>query len=165
LSRRLLIPLVTVIAVLGVSVGLATAFVSGPHIKAEGTETFERNALIQSTFRWSPELVQVPSGGTIKFSSETLGGDPHTISVVRQGERPSTVEEVFNCTICNTIFNKLDGNTVYDPGNDGLNAPLDTWLLFTGQKLTLTVSAPAGTKLYFMCAIHPWMQGIIDVTS
>ncbi|MGI8421234.1 MAG: cupredoxin domain-containing protein [Gaiellaceae bacterium] len=25
------------------------------------------------------------------------------------------------------------------------------------------VSAPAGTTLYFLCAVHPWMQGKIIV--
>jgi hypothetical protein len=29
---------------------------------------------------------------------------------------------------------------------------------------TVVVSAPPGTRLYFMCAIHPWMQGKIVVT-
>jgi len=27
------------------------------------------------------------------------------------------------------------------------------------------VTAPAGTTLFYICAIHPWMQGIINVTS
>ena len=29
---------------------------------------------------------------------------------------------------------------------------------------TVVISAPAGTTLYYMCAIHPWMQGKIVVT-
>ena len=29
---------------------------------------------------------------------------------------------------------------------------------------TVVVSAPAGTTLYYVCAIHPWMQGEIKVT-
>ena len=33
-----------------------------------------------------------------------------------------------------------------------------------GESIDLTVTAPAGTKLYFMCLIHPWMQAELDVT-
>jgi plastocyanin len=29
---------------------------------------------------------------------------------------------------------------------------------------SVVISAPAGTTLYYMCAIHPWMQGKIVVT-
>ena len=32
-----------------------------------------------------------------------------------------------------------------------------------GESIDLTVTAPAGTKLYFMCLIHPWMQAEVDV--
>jgi hypothetical protein len=41
----------------------------------------------------------------------------------------------------------------------------DSW--FTGEKpgtsFAQPVSAAAGTTIYFMCAIHPWMQGSIEV--
>ena len=33
-----------------------------------------------------------------------------------------------------------------------------------GESINLKVTAPAGTKLYFMCLIHPWMQAEVDVT-
>jgi hypothetical protein len=28
----------------------------------------------------------------------------------------------------------------------------------------IKVTAPAGTTLYFMCAVHPWMQAKLVVT-
>jgi len=31
------------------------------------------------------------------------------------------------------------------------------------SKTTVVISAPAGTTLYYMCAVHPWMQGKIVV--
>jgi hypothetical protein len=41
----------------------------------------------------------------------------------------------------------------------------DSW--FSGEKpggtVEQVVTAKAGTTLYFMCAIHPWMQGSIKV--
>ena len=33
-----------------------------------------------------------------------------------------------------------------------------------GESIDLPVTAPAGTKLWMMCLIHPWMQAEIDVT-
>ena len=33
-----------------------------------------------------------------------------------------------------------------------------------GESIDLRVTAPAGTKLYFICVIHPWMQAEVDVT-
>ena len=32
------------------------------------------------------------------------------------------------------------------------------------QPVAMKVTAPAGTKLYFICLIHPWMQAEVDVT-
>lgn len=34
-----------------------------------------------------------------------------------------------------------------------------------GQMITMTVNAPAGTVLHFLCGVHPWMQGAIVVTG
>jgi hypothetical protein len=31
------------------------------------------------------------------------------------------------------------------------------------KSITIKVTAPAGTTLYFLCAVHPWMQGKIEV--
>jgi hypothetical protein len=40
-------------------------------------------------------------------------------------------------------------------------------LLFGGeldsQSISARVTAPAGTTLYYLCALHPWMQGSIKV--
>ena len=56
----------------------------------------------------------------------------------------------------------------------GLSAPGDSLLLCPNpnpqQKscgkgsVSWIVSAPAGSTLYFFCAIHAWMQGVIHVT-
>lgn len=41
----------------------------------------------------------------------------------------------------------------------------DSVLLLPGSTFTLTVTAPAGTHLHFMCVFHPWMQGEIIVDA
>ena len=45
------------------------------------------------------------------------------------------------------------------PGDSGVTGPGKK-----GESIDLTVTAPPGTKLYFMCLIHPWMQAQVDVT-
>jgi hypothetical protein len=47
-------------------------------------------------------------------------------------------------------------------GGAGLDARLDTMLIGDASSLTVPVTAP-GTTLHFMCVIHPWMQGTINV--
>ena len=48
-------------------------------------------------------------------------------------------------------------------GGAGLDARLDTMLIGDASSLTVPVTAPPGTTLHFMCVIHPWMQGTINV--
>jgi hypothetical protein len=43
--------------------------------------------------------------------------------------------------------------------------PGDSLLILPGKGLTAPVTAPAGTTLWYMCTVHPWMQGSIVVTS
>jgi len=47
----------------------------------------------------------------------------------------------------------------------GLSAPYDTLLIGNKGSITEPVTAKAGTTLYFMCVIHPWMQGVISVEA
>jgi hypothetical protein len=32
------------------------------------------------------------------------------------------------------------------------------------RSISIKVTAPAGTTLHFICAVHPWMQGTLKVT-
>jgi hypothetical protein len=34
-------------------------------------------------------------------------------------------------------------------------------LFFTGESISARISAPVGSTLLYLCAIHPWMQGSI----
>jgi hypothetical protein len=52
---------------------------------------------------------------------------------------------------------------VVNAGAPGLDAPGDSLLFFDDQSVTATVSAPSGARLFYLCAIHPWMQGQITV--
>jgi len=107
---------------------------------------------------------------------------PHTFSLVTKGSIPKTPKARQVCFtpkhICMSIahWHGVQGNgpvkvNPVEVGAEGwdtlgsLTKKGDSW--FTGSKpsasITQKVSAAAGTTIYFMCAIHPWMHGSIQV--
>jgi hypothetical protein len=108
---------------------------------------------------------------------------PHTFSLVKkESQPPNTRAAEESCFtpkhICLAIAHWHGANGKSPPtknpseaGAKGwstmgtLNKKGDSW--FTGNKLNASfsqvVSASAGTTLYYMCAIHPFMRGSIKV--
>lgn len=109
---------------------------------------------------------------------------PHTFSLVTKGSLPKTPKARQLCFtpkhICRAIASwhgvKGNGpvkvNPVIGPnGWSAVGSPTkvgDSW--FTGNKAGTSYSAPtafdtsAGAqRIYFLCAIHPWMQGSVNV--
>ena len=107
---------------------------------------------------------------------------PHTFSLVTKGSIPKTPKARQTCFtpkhICMSIAHwhgvKGNGPVKVNPVEVGLEGwdvlgsiskKGDSW--FTGSKpntsIVEKVSAPAGTSIYFLCAIHPWMHGSIEV--
>jgi hypothetical protein len=110
---------------------------------------------------------------------------PHTFSLVEKGTLPKTKQAQKNCFtpkhICLSIaewhkFNPKTEKIGLNPvkagpagwstlgNNSGKKG--DSW--FTGEvkkgtHLSQLVTAKAGSTLYFVCAIHPWMQGSVKV--
>jgi hypothetical protein len=110
---------------------------------------------------------------------------PHTFSLVEKGTLPKSKPALNSCFtpkhICMSIakwhgFNPKTEKISINPveagpkgwSTEGNNSGKkgDSW--FTGESKKGThfseeVTAKAGTTLYFICAIHPWMQGSIKV--
>jgi hypothetical protein len=129
----------------------------------------------------------VQSGSTLRVINKTnpqaIG--PHTFSLVVPSDIPRTNSEDRDCFhghhICRRIakgWHQFDFQTgipavnPVDPGSDGWDQEgrLDPHrkgdsFFFSNQDegLTETVSASSGTVLHFMCAVHPFMHGHIDV--
>ncbi|HEX2404212.1 MAG TPA: hypothetical protein VHM29_05875 [Acidimicrobiia bacterium] len=137
-------------------------------VAVRGSERFVPNAMIQSTFRFSPGPISVSQGQEITWVDEGQVADPHTVTVV--AELPATVEEVFECGApdepCGEALDAhFGGNAqVVDVGGPGLDTPGDSLLLLPDGSISAVVSAPVGATLLYLCAIHPWMQGSISVT-
>jgi hypothetical protein len=129
----------------------------------------------------------IASGAELEVLNQTNPRQvgPHTFSLVTKGSIPKTPKARQTCFtpkhICMAIahWHGTNGNgpVTKNPAKAGLDGwdtlgsvtkKGDSW--FTGEKEAGTsieqpVSAVAGTTLYFMCAIHPWMHGSIEVVA
>ena len=153
-----------------VTAGMAGAQ-SGMTVRVMGEEDVDPNVRIFSNFRFSPGPVTVKSGDTVTWVDADDTPAPHTVTIVDSADLPATFEEVFACTApgapCgDALAGHFPGGPpvlVLDVGAAGLDTPGDSLLFFPGGSATANVSAPAGSTLFYLCAIHPWMQGTIQV--
>jgi plastocyanin len=146
-------------------------------IRAVGADSFKPNASITTTFRFVAGTVPVRSGGTVTLTN-LISGEPHTLSIVKRSDVPRTINQVNNCRICVPIAASHGVNFNGPPptgpppvllvnvAKPGFDQPGDS--IFVGPKghhstVSFKVTAKPGTTLYFICIVHPWMQGRILV--
>jgi hypothetical protein len=141
----------------------------------------EINRFVEDTLRWNKDVYKVPSGGTLHIVNDAADEGPHTFTIVAVKDEPKTAQALFRCQICEKLAKAhgADPNSNAPPKfpflENGVgqmkppkvNQPGDSGVTGKGKKgesIDLTVTAPKGTKLHFMCLIHPWMQAEVDVT-
>jgi hypothetical protein len=178
MSRRMLAATGIVAMSLAVA-GSALAATSGKgpsraKIVIKGGDSFKPNAFFTNTLRFAPGTVPVRSGGTVTMT-DLAAGEPHTLSIVKRSDVPRTASQVNNCTICAKIGVSHGVNPngppsppshpVVNAGAPGFNTPGDSIVIGPkgAPKVTFKVTAKPGTTLYFICALHPWMQGRFQV--
>ena len=144
------------------------------------TPTVLINRYIQDNLRWDKDKYTVPSGGTLHIVNLAAEEGPHTFTVVQKKDEPKTGLQIVNCKICNILgkAHGADPNSEAPPkfqflengvGQDtppNVDRPGDSGITGQGKKgesIDLKVTAKAGTELYFLCLIHPWMQAEIHV--
>jgi plastocyanin len=141
-------------------------------VQIAGEEQFVPNAMIMATLRFQPGPISVDNGDTVTWTNNT--DEPHTITIVDAADIPTNIEEVFGCTAPGgPCFPALAGHFGTTPptivlgggadGTAGLDGVGDSLLVFPGGEISASVTAPTGTTLNYLCAIHPWMIGSIDV--
>jgi len=165
--RRASLTLVGVCAIAAMVVAAALAAPKGTTVKAVGKASFKRNVGVSDTQHWNPGTISVASGSRVTWKNVTRTGDPHTITIVAKRDLPSG----FDCSACDAALRAhgVDPSTgrvahpVVNVGAAGLDQPGDSLVLPPHGRVSALVTAPAGTTLYFMCSIHPWMQGRIKV--
>jgi hypothetical protein len=164
--------------------GAAVAAKSGPPpthatVNAVAKVQFKINRYVKDGLRWQKDTYQVRSGGTLHIVNKAQDG-PHTLSVVKKSDLPRTTKAINQCKICQEIgqqFGITDPNSDAPPPHnyvdDGVatdtpanfDKPGDSVFIGPdpGSSADVKVTAKKGTKLFFMCAIHPWMQAKIIV--
>ncbi len=187
---RAFIALIGVVAVIAFSPTAAAASTSFT-VQIVGGEGVLINHKVFASFHFRPGHIEINHGGTVTFEN-LVTMEPHTISIVKESDLPTTVGQIFACfgpgTICGAIlathipngFNMMTmqpnppiiqfvsvstnplGGFTNSTGFAG-NSILLSDPSFHFNTYTVTISAPSGTTLHYMCAIHAWMQGTIDV--
>jgi hypothetical protein len=145
------------------------------------TPKYQINRFVQTTLRWDKDSYTVKSGGTLHVVNLAADEGPHTFTVVATKDEPKTLQQLFACPVCQKL-GKAHGadpnsnappkfpfleNGVGQKAPPNVNQPGDSGVTGRGKKgesIDLKVTAPAGTKLYFICLIHPWMQAVVNVT-
>ena len=174
------------LASFAVSAAMAANHAGGVTIKvADKGQTYVINKSATDSMYFSPGATSVKSGETLTFTYEGKPADePHTISVVSKKDLPTTNAQINACSnggdqVCNTIIGGHIKNPkappgptndivhwIVDKGQPGLDGPGDS-VAIEGAKhksVSIKVTAPAGSTLYFFCVVHPWMHGKITVT-
>ena len=176
MQKLVMITVITIAMVATVSIRMVSAD-GGTKVDIKGLETFEGNALFLSNLRFAPENIKVERGDTVTWADEALTTSPHTITIVERDDVPVNFAEAYICLWDKRILG-ADGpclqfmdahggipptTPVVDVGRMGLDAPGDSIFLPPKSSVSAEVTARPGTTLYYICIIHPWMQGSITV--
>ncbi len=182
-QRKLLAGIATLGVVVAGSASALAAAGSSKHatINAVTSTKVKINRYIQDGTRWQKDVYDVRSGGTITIVNLAASDGPHTFSVVKKNDLPRTVKQINSCKICGTIAQELGVTPganappkfLFAENGTGTNTapnvdrPGDSAFIAPTQKakVTLKVTAKPGTTLYFICAIHPWMQAKLIVVK
>lgn len=169
---------------------LMIVLAGGPAASAEGdaeaaapptvTMHFERG----SFFFEGPRQVRAGQRLRIRNDSSPRRGGPHTFTLVKRRLQPKTRRAQRNCFNPGRICRRgaraheadLDTGAVSRPlvraGGPGWNRAFtlrregDSWYTETeGETFSQLVSARAGRTLFYLCIIHPEMQGKIRVVG
>jgi plastocyanin len=180
---------IAAIAVLGLSAaGVATTAGAAAkkhknEIRIVGGTTVKPGKYLKVDLRFKPMNATVKSGSTVKLLNRGRDPEPHTISFIEKKYLPKAFETPVDAKLREAHQVDLEnedappGALVVDNGQpvpEGGTLEVDT--MFTpdvagdsafiapGQKsFTFNVTAKKGSRLYYYCAIHPWMQGKIAV--
>ncbi len=174
--------LVAVAALVVAGAGGAASASTSSKAKAT-TISMERKG--KDLFFSSPETVAAGSVLKIKNNTNPRQIGPHTFSLVREADLPTTKKQIKACErkfkgICGAVIEwhqvNLDtgevGENPVEVGKQGwdrkgtLNRKGDSWVSERkGQSFKREVTAPAGKSLTFFCAVHAGMQGEIEVVE
>lgn len=182
MSRRKLTRLLVGALAIGVAAAVAVpALAAAPRnaqLKTIGGTELVLNRSITESLRFARDVTTIQTGGKLTLIDRTK--TPHTLSIVKAGQRPRNLRQVENCfgkgpcdeiAVAHGAVNPDTGEE-QDPttplvnvGKAGFNAPGDSVLIPPGGKTSVKITAGAGSTLNMICAIHPWMQNKVKVVK
>ena len=137
----------------------------------------------QKLFFSGPKQVQEGAKLRILNTTDPKKVGPHTFTLVKKSHVPKTKKQVNDCgklqtAVCKRAVkaHKVNLKTGQvnkpnvDPGEKGWDTSYgkkgdSTVLESKGESNTRKVSAKPGTKLYYICLVHPFMHGKIEVVK
>ncbi len=142
-------------------------------VRTQGGLSFQPNAFFGQNNKFNPGHLYVKPGGWVRWEDRDRTIEPHTIRVVTNSELPKTVAQILACPVCDRWTQHLE-----DPGNpsspvahlkvnvgkSGLQVSGDSLYLQDRARIAARVNAPIGKEIRYICAFHPWMQGMLMVT-
>lgn len=184
-NLRIKIAVTSSLAVVAALAAFGPAFAAG---SAETQASSANTVLIEGSKKSPLKFVYpktIVSGEDLTIENKSIPKaiGPHTFSLVEESEFAETAPERKKCFtpkhICMAVakwhgVKGKEGTVTVNPVKAGkpgwdtegsLSKTGDSW--FTGEKpgtsYTQRVTAEGGTTITFMCAIHPWMHGSIEV--
>jgi plastocyanin len=173
-SLRLVLALGAAAALCASAAAIAPAMTQPPKtakLSIVGGIQMKAGKFIRDDQRFTPANREVRSGGSVRLRNRADTEDPHTISLVKKSDLPRTAQQAFNCEACAPFFgahqvNEETGDVgvpVVNVGEPGFDQPGDSLFVAPGATVRFDISADRGKTLYYLCAVHPWMQGKLRV--
>jgi plastocyanin len=176
--RTLLVGATAVLTLAAMAVPASAATAPAVTVEVRGGDILQPGQFIKNNFRFVPRNITVNSGDVVRWVDRDRDeDDPHTVTIARKADLPQNIAQLEACyepgALCAETIEAHDPLSDFMPpfdfrvtrGGPGLNARGDS-LLFGGpfdQAIRAPVTAAAGRTLYYLCVIHPWMQGSITV--
>jgi plastocyanin len=176
--RKLLVGAVAALTLAAIAGPASAAPAPAATVETRGGDILQPGQFIKNNFRFVPRNITVNSGDVVRWvDRDRDADDPHTVTIGRRSDLPQNIAQLDACFepggLCIETIEAHDPGLDEQPpfnirvnrGRPGLNTRGDS-LLFGGpfaQAIRGRVTAPAGTTLFYLCAIHPWMQGRIAV--
>jgi plastocyanin len=188
MNRRLTVAIASTAALGLVATGVASTAGAAAkpkknEIRIVGGEQFKAGEFFKVDLRFKPRNTTVKSGSTVKLVNKSKLPEPHTITFVKKQFLPTSFDVAVNDKLLEA--HQVDPNNeeappgvlVVDngaavPEGGTLNVDTgftpdtagDSAFIAPGQKsFSFKVTADKGSRLFYFCAIHPWMQGKIKV--
>jgi plastocyanin len=186
MNRRLTVAVAATAALGLAAAGVATtagAAAKKNEIRIVGGEKFKAGEYLKIDLRFKPADVTVKSGSTVTLRNKGKIPEPHTISFVEKQYLPTSFDVAVDAklreahqvdpnnedappgalVVDNGVAVPEGGTLEVDTGFTPTTAG-DSAVIAPDQKtFQFKVTAKKGSRLFYFCALHPWMQGKIKV--